>query len=133
MPGTPWKTFRAPEPGREYLALLSELPLRSFLSFPEFLSRSFKIEAQLKDTPGLIGYSLLAQPFQKHFWTLSVWEDDAALRKFVERSPHGETMTAMQGKMGQTSFHRWTLRGEEYPPEWEAALVRATGKLHDSN
>jgi hypothetical protein len=33
-------------------------------------------------------------------------------------------MRALQGKMGQTHFVRWTMRGSEFPPRWQEALAR---------
>jgi hypothetical protein len=48
----------------------------------------------------------MARVFRKRFWTLSVWENEAALRKFVVQMPHGRVMTALEGKMEQTHFVR---------------------------
>jgi len=123
VPTKPWVTFRAPEPDREYLALLTELPLRRFRDLGAFLLSSWRIQGQLRRTPGLLGYSLRAHTLQREFWTVSVWEDDAALHQFVV-SPHAHVMAALQGKMGQTRFARWSFRGAEYPPQWPEALAK---------
>jgi hypothetical protein len=55
MPRTSWKTLRTPEPGREYLALLSYLPLRHFRAVPSFLGYTLEIQRQLKTASGLLG------------------------------------------------------------------------------
>ncbi len=124
MPAKPWVTFHQPEPNREYLALLSELPLKRFRTFPTFFVNIWQIIDQLKRSPGLIGYSLLAHPARKQFWTLSVWESEAALTEFVDQMPHSRMMTALQGKMGPTRFVRWHTQASEYPPRWQDALAR---------
>ncbi len=125
MPATPWTTFYQPDDDREYLALLTELPLKSFLDIPGLLRHMLKIRSQLRSTPGVIGYSLFAKLFRKKFWTLSAWEDEAALRVFVANAPHLTAMKAMRSRMKKTRFVRWKIRGSEYPLEWREAFGRS--------
>jgi heme-degrading monooxygenase HmoA len=120
----PWVTFRRPDPEREYLVLLSALPLKRFRDLGAFVLYTWRIQGQLRRTPGLLGYSLLARILQRQFWTLSVWEGEAALQQFVIEPPHSHVMRALQGKMGQTHFVRWSMRGAELPPRWQEALAR---------
>jgi len=124
VPAKPWVTFRQPDPAREYLVLLSELPLQRFRDLGAFLLYTWRIQSQLRHTPGLLGYSLLARILKRQFWTLSVWESEEALHQFVVENPHGQVMTALQGKMDQTHFVRWSMRGSEFPPRWRDALTR---------
>jgi hypothetical protein len=125
MPALRWRSFRKAEPDREYLVLLSELPLKSYRALPRFLRFSRQVQRQLKMAPGLVGYSLLARLWRKQFWTLSVWEDEEALMDFVNAVPHRAVMHALQPDLGETQFLRWAIRGDAYPPSWDAALARA--------
>src|SRR5688572_6850434 len=75
VPAKPWVTFRQPGPEREYLVLLTALPLKHLRDLGAFLLYTWRILGQLRQTPGLLGYSLLAHILQRQFWTLSVWED----------------------------------------------------------
>ncbi len=109
MPTTPWKAYRSVKPEEEFLALLSYLPLARFRKLPQFFRHSRDIQTQL---------------FRRHFWTLSVWEDDQALMDFVRTTPHVQVMENLQGYMGATTFVRWTLKGASVPPDWKGALVR---------
>ena len=122
MPVSPWFTIKSSEPQREYLALLTYLPLRSYRSIPRFLLYTFRVVGQLKRTPGLIGYSLWAELGKKQFWTLSAWENDQALSQFVPTMPHGEVMRKLDGKMGHTGFWRWKVKGSELPLQWREGL-----------
>jgi hypothetical protein len=128
MPTKPWVTYRPPDPEREYHAILSELPMKRFRDLRTFFGYSFRIQDQLREAPGLVGYSLIARIFGKQFWTLSVWEDEAALRSFVAQPPHSRAMVALQGKMGRTQFVQWTLCGSDYPPPWSEAFARGSPK-----
>jgi quinol monooxygenase YgiN len=124
MPATPWKRLGRPDPDREYLALLSVLPLRRYTRVPAFLRDTARIAAQIERTPGVLGYSLHAQPLRARFRTLSVWESETALDAFVRASPHRQAMAALRPHMGPTRFVRWAIRGAAIPPTWAEARRR---------
>ena len=67
MPAKPWATFRQPDPEREYLVLLTALPVKRFRDLGTFLLYTWRIAGQLRRTPGVLGYSLLARILQKQF------------------------------------------------------------------
>ena len=125
MVDTPWKSFLTPDRGREYLALLSYLPLKGFRKMLALQRQSTKVGGQLAETRGLIGYSFRAKLSSHRFWTLSIWEDEPALMEFVGQDPHRATMGLLQPYMSETAFTRWTIRGSEVPPSWDDAIRRA--------
>ena len=124
MPASPWKSFRQPELNTEYLVQLSYLPLVNYRSLPRFARWLLRIQRQLGNTTGIIGYSLLAHPFQREFWTLSAWLDKASLNRFFRSPPHVEAMKALRPHMSQTRFIEWTISGSALPPTWDDALER---------
>jgi len=124
MPAMPWKSFGKIDSEREYLALLTSLPLRSRWRIPWVLIHTRRIVAQLQQTPGLVGFSMYARPLRRDFWTLSVWESEAALQTFVGKGAHTITMRAVAPHMGPTRFIRWRMRGAELPPKWADAFAR---------
>ena len=101
MPTSPWRRFGSPEPEREYLALLSYLPLKSYWRIPYFFFYTAQVVKQLASAEGVLGYSVLAHPFSKRCWTLSAWKDEAALHAFVQ-----------------------TVKGAQLPLSWDDALHR---------
>ena len=120
----PWQTLNPVERDREYLALLSFLPLNRYRRIPLFMRFSMEIHRQLRATAGVIGYSLRAKLLSRRFWTLSVWENSAALMDFVARVPHGEGMKAMAPFMGKTKFKQWKVLGANVPLHWDEAIGR---------
>jgi hypothetical protein len=66
----PWKTTGTVEKDREYLALLSFLPLNRYSKIPAFMRYTMAIQKQLQATPGVIGHSMRAKLFTRRFWTL---------------------------------------------------------------
>lgn len=124
MVSIPWQWVNRPEPEGCYLAMLTHLPLARRRRIPGFLLRTARIRAQLRGSPGLLGYSLYAEMAAKRFWTLSAWRDEASLLDFVHAEPHARTMSELAPRMGATRFLRWTLAGSELPPNWDDALRR---------
>ena len=125
MPAIPWKTFMEVEPEREYLIMASQLPLKSYRRIPKFLRLTLAVQHQLAESDGLVGYSLLAQPLSKTFWTLSAWVDGRHLAAFARAMPHMDVMEQLQPHMEQTTFVTWTEQGEALPVSWKDATARA--------
>ena len=124
MPALPWKSFAAPKSDREYTAMVTYLPLNRFRALPKFMKYTRQIQLQLVGSEGLVGYSMDANVIGKEFWTLSVWEDAQALRRFVHRTPHDEVMRDLLADMGKTEFVRWKASGSSIPLDWGAAKER---------
>lgn len=91
---------------------------------PSFFYYTAQVAKQLASAQGLLGYSVLARPLSKRFWTLSAWKDEEALHDFVQRLPHVRVMTAIAPHMEQTKFLRWTVKGSRLPLGWDDALRR---------
>ncbi len=124
MPASPWRRFGSADPSGDYVALLSYLPLKSYWRVPSFFLYTGQVAKQLASAQGLAGYSVLARPLSKQFWTLSGWKDEAALRAFVEQRPYVRLMAALAPHMGKTKFVRWAVKGSELPLRWDDALRR---------
>ena len=121
---TPWTRLAKVDQSKEYIALLTYLPLRPYWKIPAFLRFSFQIRRQMRETPGGVGYSLRAKILCRDFWTLSIWENDHALVDFVAKAPHSEAMKSIAPYMGGTKFTRWKLLGSAIPPSWHEAMKR---------
>lgn len=124
MPASPWRTFGSPDPKGDFVALLSYLPLKNYWRVVPFFLYTTQVVKQLATANGLLGYSLLARPLSKRFWTLSAWQNEAALRAFVQHPPHVRIMTALASHMDKTKFVRWTVKGSDLPLRWNDALRR---------
>jgi hypothetical protein len=57
----PWQSHSRAAPERDYVALLSYLPLNSGWSIPRLLLYNARIRRQLRTSAGLVGYSLWAR------------------------------------------------------------------------
>jgi hypothetical protein len=120
----PWKTLATPRAEKEYVALLSILPLKHYRTIPRFLWLALETQRQLRGSKGLIGYSLHAQLMRRRFWTLSVWKDQPSLTDFVRRAPHGRIMQTLTPHMGKTQFVQWKVGASDIPLQWDTAKAR---------
>jgi hypothetical protein len=96
----PAPTFGSPDPNSDFVALLSYLPLKSSRVFSLFVYAPQVIK-QLSSANGLLGYSLLARPFSKRFWTPSAWANEEVLRAFVQHASHLRIMAALAPQYGR--------------------------------
>jgi hypothetical protein len=108
----------------EYLVLASSIPPKSVASTWKLFRGSRAVRRQLLATEGVFGFSMLAEPLRKHYATLSVWRDEAALGAFARAHPHDRLMRDLTPEMGPTKFVRWTISGAKGPPSWADALAR---------
>jgi heme-degrading monooxygenase HmoA len=110
--------------GGELLGVVSYLSLSHWRSLPLFLRYALAIEWQLRKTPGLIGYSTEARFLERKFWTLSVWRDDDALKEFVHRAAHGESMKRLEGAKNESAYVTWAVRLDFLPLDWTEAKAK---------
>ncbi|MFQ5986450.1 MAG: hypothetical protein ACE5KQ_03745 [Thermoplasmata archaeon] len=122
MVAQPWKFFSEVDPDHEYLAMSTFLPLES--GGRAFRRDTKRVEGQLAASEGLVGYSLRVKFLRRHYWTLSVWEEEANLMAFKETAPHRDMMGLRKWRLGTFKSVRWRLSGAAIPPTWEEALER---------
>ncbi len=122
---TKWKQFGDVKPEKEYLAVASNLRLKSFWNTPKFMKFGMAIQKQLANTKGLLGYLMIMDPFNKKYGTLSVWENEDFLDKFTKEFPHSKAMVDMKPCLnGRAIYARWKLQGRGIPPTWEDSLKK---------
>jgi quinol monooxygenase YgiN len=98
-----------------FVSVATALPVRGWLDVIRFFRMNSKVEAQLRKSEGLVRYALRTDFPHKRFWTLSVWTDRDAVRRFVTAEPH---LTALR------SFAKWAAPGAAFV-EWEDSDGRA--------
>jgi heme-degrading monooxygenase HmoA len=104
--------------------MLTYLPMRRLSRLPRFLRYVMAIKRQLDKTEGLMGYSLLAKPIRSNYWTLSAWESDEALRRFIREPPHRDAMADLPNYLSGFKTTRWMAAWNGLPPRWSDALAR---------
>jgi hypothetical protein len=122
MPDLPWTTRAEMEPATDYLVMASHLPLRRISSTVRFFRAVSAVRKQLATADGLVGYTLRASPLARDYWTLSVWDNQQALREFMRTLPHAQIMNSLKPFMGPTKFVTWTVAAADGQPTMASAL-----------
>ncbi len=124
MPELPWKAGSSAPGEGAVVVMASRLELKSLRDVPAFLSAAMKIRKQMLAAPGCLGVSLIAQPLAKTFWTLSEWQDRAALDGTVPAEPHKSIMKRFRPKMAGSKFVFWDATASAGKPDWAEARRR---------
>ncbi|GAA2509178.1 DUF3291 domain-containing protein [Streptomyces longisporus] len=127
MPTIPWMPGTAKdgtEPASPPLVMASRLELRSLLGVPRFFLLSLVIFQQVRNSPGLLGASLKAEPLKRTFWTLSAWRDQEALNAFSAKDPHARSVRGLRPGMKGSVFVFWNTERDQLPITWDEAQRR---------
>jgi len=82
-----------------------------------------KVLKQAKQSLGIVNYAVKADFPKKHFWTLSVWNDQYSMRQFVMTEPHVTAIKKFEVWAGDGSaFADWTSSSSLI--DWEEAMRR---------
>jgi hypothetical protein len=106
------------------VALLGVVRLGSLRILPTFLRFGVRIERQLRRTPGVVAYRTGADLLNLNFYHLSAWTDLGAIQEFVDTAPHLLAVERLSGRLGETSFRHWIVRGKDLPMRFRHELHR---------
>jgi hypothetical protein len=100
---------------------------RFLLPFFWYTLRSFR---QARESPGNLGVKLRKNQGLA-FWTLTLWNNEEAMRAFRDGSPHREAMRKLAYWCDEASFAHWNQDSGEtfYPWNLAAQRLQANGKL----
>ena len=102
--------------------MASHLPLNRITGTARFYRAVLAVRKQLATADGLTGYTLRAHVLARDYWTLSVWQDENALRAFMRTPPHLQIMSSLKPLMGPTKFVTWTISAADGRPTMAGAL-----------
>src|SRR4029077_17173225 len=88
----PWKRAGSPPAGGEVRIHATRLHLKSIRHLPRFMRWSNAVRRQVLHSDGALGVKLLARPWSNAYYTITFWQDEPSVRRFVASSPHREIM-----------------------------------------
>jgi hypothetical protein len=111
------------------LIAVTRLRLRSVRFLVPFLWYAVPSGRQAKGWPGNRG-AMFRRSRGLRFWTVTAWQEEAALNAYRVASPHREAMPWLLGWCDEAAVAHW-LQESATLPTWEeaAARLRAEGRL----
>jgi hypothetical protein len=98
---------------------VTRLHVRAWRFLPAFIVASYRSARQARHTGGFLTGSLGVEP-PKAFWTMTVWQDDAAMRSFRNSGVHLHTMPKLLGWCDEASYVHWVTDAASVPTPAEA-------------
>jgi hypothetical protein len=119
----------------EAMALISatRLRVRSLFYLPQFSWANVLSARQLTHTPGFLGGKLLIDRY-RNFWTMTAWEDEAAMRSFRNGGAHRKVMPKLLQWCDEATLVHWHQKAPTLP-DWQEAHRRmiSEGRLSKVN
>jgi hypothetical protein len=107
---------------------VTRLRLRSVRFFPVFLWHAFRSFTQARRAPG--NRDAATRRIQGAFWTMTLWDDEKAVRAFVNTDPHRKAMPRLMHWCDEASVVNWQA-DTSVLPTWDVAAQRlaAEGRI----
>lgn len=108
---------------------VTRLRVKSIFSLIAFMRANEASVKQLVQTNGFLGGKELVDK-SLIFWTLTIWENDAAMRSFRNSTAHRNAMQKLPYWCNEASYFHWS-QAEADIPDWLLASerLRKEGKL----
>jgi quinol monooxygenase YgiN len=100
---------------------VTRLHLRSPLYFPAFLWNLLLTAKQTANTPGFLGGQLLSDA-NWTFWTMTAWEEQAAMKIYRNSGAHRSVMPRIQDWCDEASVVHWQQE-DSHLPDWKQVHV----------
>lgn len=101
---------------------VTRLRVRSYRYVLSFLWNSFQAGRQAERSEGFIGGKLLGNS-KNVFWTITVWEDGAAMNAYRTSNRHGKAMPKLLHWCDEATVAHWNQESREVP-SWQEAHRR---------
>jgi hypothetical protein len=98
----------------------TRLRVTSIFFLPGFIIANESSVKQLLKTTGFLGGKELIDK-RLTFWTLTMWDAEAAMREFRNSSPHRKAMRKLPIWCDEASYVHWTQE-EEQLPNWKTVF-----------
>jgi Domain of unknown function (DUF3291) len=117
----PTITFQTYDQENSVMVLVSvtRLRLRSIRYLLAFFWYAIRSESQAKRAPGNLQARTQAKGWLT-FWTLTVWENEAAMRQYMLAGAHREAMTKLTEWCDEAALTHW-MQDPAIAPRWKIA------------
>lgn len=107
---------------------VTRLRIRRYRFMPGFAVHTLRSLHQVRRAEGLLGGSLLTDA-RLAFWTMTVWRDQAAMRRYMTNGAHLKAMPHLLHWCDEASIVHWTSDAPDVPswPEAERRM-RSEGR-----
>lgn len=95
---------------------VTRLRIRSWRFMPRFVLHTMRTLRQVRGSAGFMGGALLPDR-RRAFWTLTVWDDAAAMKRYMTGGAHLKAMPLLLDWCDEASVAHWT-QDTAAAPDW---------------
>lgn len=99
---------------------VTRLRLRALYLFPAFALHTVRSTRQLRSAAGYMAGRVVGSG-ARTFWTITLWESEAAMRAYRNSGAHMRAMPKLIGWCDEAAVAHWEQRGAELPIVADAA------------
>jgi heme-degrading monooxygenase HmoA len=127
-----WQQVREADSPMPFVAL-TRLRVRSLRFLPSFFWQAFRASRQARRAPGNLGVELHVAA-RLAFWTMTAWQDEAAMNAYRIAPPHLHAMPKLLEWCDEASVAHWNQDSPDLP-SWADAEKRMAeaGRLSKVN
>lgn len=123
--GKPWRSIpvAAPRegPSRSTVVVATRFVVRRRRDTVSFLRAALASAREAEAVPGFLGGTVLADLWNRRFWTVSVWASPEAVRAYGSAPAHAKAMRRTEHWASESQVERWRTSGSEMPTLGETA------------
>ncbi|HTY74261.1 MAG TPA: hypothetical protein VMD05_01685 [Candidatus Nanoarchaeia archaeon] len=119
-----WTAISEVNPKGNYFAYAAYAIRKSAWSYFSYLVRASKVQKQLSQAKGLIGFTAKLGFFNRQVIQLAVFENENALRDFAHTGQHANCMEKTKQSLKSIKKTTWNILGQDIPPKIDDAVMR---------
>ncbi len=105
-----------------FFVSVTRLRIRSWRFMPGFILKAFQTSRQAGAASGNLTVRVLRDSGNT-FWTLTVWDSESSMRKYMLANPHGGVMKRLLDWCDEAAVVHWTQETADVPA-WPEAYRR---------
>lgn len=98
-----------------------------------FRQNTIAILKNLKHEQGYLGHSVRIGLFADRAWTMTIWQDENSLKKFITGDTHKRAMKLGTSAIKSARFANVVVKRSEVPLSWEKAHQLLANQGYDLN
>jgi heme-degrading monooxygenase HmoA len=123
--GTSWTTESGttpgPDPSRSAIVVSTRFVVRRRRDTLPFLRAALASGREAEAIPGFLGGTVLADLWNRRFWTVSVWASPESVRAYGAAPTHATAMRRTQDWAAESQVERWRTTTTRIPTLAETA------------
>lgn len=119
-----WTAISEVNPKSDYFAYAGYAVRKSAWSYFSYLMKARRVQKQLNQAKGLIGFTAKLGFFNRQVIQLAVFENENALKAFSHSGQHALCMETTKPSLKWLKNATWNILGSDIPPKIDDAIKR---------